>query len=1190
MRWVKNGPDIPTKIIQAVEDGKVVFFCGAGISRQSGLPDFRGLVDAVYEKLQRNRAWFPLEQKAFDDQDYDQVFTSLEAAIREPGLVRGLVANALELTTDADTSTHKALLKLATDPHGKCRLVTTNYDRCFSRHLDPAIRVDAAPRLPVPKPGRWNSVVYLHGSLDDCDPNKQELVLSSADFGAAYLVDGWATRFLRELLRHFIVLFVGYKADDLVVKYMLQAFAVGLAERGEKPRAFALAEAEESEQSTTPTWEAKGIEPILYPKSSLHAVLHDTLRTWAENSSLGLLGRRCIVAERLTQPAPVEHNEIVDQVLWALQDETAATAKYLADHEPSPSPSHWLTALDENKLFSLGDVPLVGNVGAVPSFQVIHPVTWHLARWLVRHLAEVPILDWALSKGGSLHASFRWLVRDALRQQVTTMPPEMRKAWTFLARHNPDAGRGGFGDLFSLAGRIESGAWDLELQSEVAAIIEPSFILKRDRLKDIVRRAGKAGSDSYPLDLDIRFAGGGETTHVLDSIRRRPDCDSLLTALLDDCTAYLRRAMEAQEYFELASGDHDWTFIWLKSIGNSINEHHSRAWVSLITLTAACVDSASRADPVLARCQVEYWKTVDYPIFRRLTCFALARSNLFTPAVGLAYVLGNDPVLWHYSCRSELRQLLAYIWPVLNQKQSASLTNRILDGPPAASYPNLSEEEFASVSTDAISERLSILESSGRPLPARATRLLKHLKQKQEQERSRSPVEERSIADLKPPEIAEIFRDGFPEAGFYSRQWKDVVSNDWPLAVDVLRQLSGLDKWPADVWAHALSHILSLINSGAEGKEIAPLLAMVMSAPEEFVVQSLHSFGLLLHFLPKLKDASADNLYWPLWDKAFDAARSETAAEAPAVENLTVAMNTPIGNLTDALFQWVGKRPDGDGEERFWERLRLVCDATSNWGTAARCYAAMHLAWLFATQPQWVSATLLPSFDWNRPDEAKLVWQGFFYGPAFSEALWRALKKDFLATFENIETLDSEPARIFYQTVGRIAVHERNWLNNDEGQRIVTCAAASGREQIAWVFWSNLEAAGDKAASLWRERIGPWLAECWQPDEALKDEQTSHNLISVALSAGDALPEALDLIVPRLKTLDRGEGAIYAVGRSKAPDQFPTASLKLLDKVINRKQQFYKGELENVLARIAQAWPGARVDQRFLDLSNFAAG
>ena len=31
MQFIKNGPDIPERLLQAHEDGRVVFFCGAGI-------------------------------------------------------------------------------------------------------------------------------------------------------------------------------------------------------------------------------------------------------------------------------------------------------------------------------------------------------------------------------------------------------------------------------------------------------------------------------------------------------------------------------------------------------------------------------------------------------------------------------------------------------------------------------------------------------------------------------------------------------------------------------------------------------------------------------------------------------------------------------------------------------------------------------------------------------------------------------------------------------------------------------------------------------------------------------------------------------------------------------------------------------------------------------------------------------
>ena len=49
------------------------------------------------------------------------------------------------------------------------------------------------------------------------------MVLTDADFGRAYLTDGWASRFLVELFRSTTVMFVGYSHDDTVMKYLARA-------------------------------------------------------------------------------------------------------------------------------------------------------------------------------------------------------------------------------------------------------------------------------------------------------------------------------------------------------------------------------------------------------------------------------------------------------------------------------------------------------------------------------------------------------------------------------------------------------------------------------------------------------------------------------------------------------------------------------------------------------------------------------------------------------------------------------------------------------------------------------------------------------------------------------------------------------------------------------------------------------
>ena len=51
MQFIAYGPEIPDKLLQAHEEGSVVFFCGAGISYPAGLPGFKGLVDKICSNI-----------------------------------------------------------------------------------------------------------------------------------------------------------------------------------------------------------------------------------------------------------------------------------------------------------------------------------------------------------------------------------------------------------------------------------------------------------------------------------------------------------------------------------------------------------------------------------------------------------------------------------------------------------------------------------------------------------------------------------------------------------------------------------------------------------------------------------------------------------------------------------------------------------------------------------------------------------------------------------------------------------------------------------------------------------------------------------------------------------------------------------------------------------------------------------
>lgn len=207
----KGAPDIPLEVLEARDDDRLVLFCGAGISRQAGLADFRGLIDQVYHTLPKQMD--EQEAGAYKAGYYDRVLELLEHRYysekrADKFLVRKKIIEHLTIAKGADLSSHKAILELAKTQSGRVRLVTTNVDQGFVL-VDPAQKpfVDSAPKLPVPKPHKWYSLVHLHGIIaDTTDPDGEHFVFTSGDFGTAYLTERWASRFIGELFRNYIVL------------------------------------------------------------------------------------------------------------------------------------------------------------------------------------------------------------------------------------------------------------------------------------------------------------------------------------------------------------------------------------------------------------------------------------------------------------------------------------------------------------------------------------------------------------------------------------------------------------------------------------------------------------------------------------------------------------------------------------------------------------------------------------------------------------------------------------------------------------------------------------------------------------------------------------------------------------------------------------------------------------------------
>lgn len=271
---------------------------------------------------------------------------------------------------------------------------------------------------------RWNGLVYLHGLLPEKhdDGALQSLVVTSADFGLAYLTERWAARFVTELFRNYVVCFIGYSINDPILRYMMDALAADRVLGESTPQAFAFGECTPgNEAQATAEWMAKGVEPILYASVNDHAALHSTLKVWAETYRDGSLGKERIVSEHaIARPSTSTlQDDFVGRMIWALSDTSGLPAKRFAEFNPAPA-LDWLEAFDDRRhahgdLIRFG-VPPRAQVDEKLRFSLINrptpythsawmalvsggetesqwdSVMFQMARWLTRHLNDPDLI------------------------------------------------------------------------------------------------------------------------------------------------------------------------------------------------------------------------------------------------------------------------------------------------------------------------------------------------------------------------------------------------------------------------------------------------------------------------------------------------------------------------------------------------------------------------------------------------------------------------------------------------------------------------------------------------------------------------------------------------------------------------------------------------------------------------------
>ncbi|MDO5687587.1 MAG: SIR2 family protein [Neisseria sp.] len=781
MRFLADGPSIPDDLLLARDQGRVIFFCGAGVSRaRAQLPDFFGLASQVVARLgvDKNSPAYRLIQEAREiDQrvgmlgviSADRVFGLLERDFASRDIEEA-VASALKPSANCDLTAHNILLDLATTPEGAVQLVTTNFDRLFD-DCGRKLQTWQPPRLPDPlRQNEINGVVYLHGRSTPTYTGAEGdgFILSSSEFGRAYLSDGWATTFIRKILGKYIVVFVGYTADDPPVQYLLEALQKSSG-RLEKAYAFQSGDYD----SAAARWQHKGVEAIPYSPDNEHAALWQSLEAWAERARDPDAWYVKVIDASKEGPAAVQPyvrgqvahivstyegvkkfcvGEVLPPAEWlCVFDKYRRFAKpsssislgrkgsyvdpfdlYGLDSDSTPSkpnpeehytkreapPSAWdafeLNCFDRSQICDENLAALRGPWANHSPLLV--PRIAQLGVWLAK-VCDQPAAVWWAAHQSSLHRSIQERISWELKQSNRSIHKDIRSAWRSLFEAWNYVGDF-YKDWYALQTVIKTDGWS-------SAVIRRLGEVFRPRLS--ARPYFWGGSKPPTLVPD-----GEDRARLLQMDVKYPEAHKAVT-VPDEWCAIVVKAL--RKNLELALElEHEIGGYGLGNISPIVQDsiegadyHRTHGLSAAVIQFSELFSQLSKTNRAAAKHEYLSWLTDDGTIFARLRIWASGKRSIVSDDDFGKFIasLSND-VFWNSYHQRDLLLVLANRWKKLSSKSRKLIEEKLVIGP-----KRLRREKIAAFERRrawSILNRIQWLQNSGCKLSAGTRRQAKLLR------------------------------------------------------------------------------------------------------------------------------------------------------------------------------------------------------------------------------------------------------------------------------------------------------------------------------------------------------------------------------------------------------------------------------------------------------------------------------
>ncbi|MBX9669170.1 MAG: SIR2 family protein [Candidatus Obscuribacterales bacterium] len=1220
LQLVPGGPLIPGPLLQALEDERLVFFCGAGVSVYTGIPTFKGLTAAVYDHLYPGVPKTKLLNDLFDSAKYDYFLGELEK--RTAGnLVRTKIQ---ELTIPefcpTKLSFHRALLQLARLSSGGLRMVTTNFDRRFLEAGVEQRYIDLAPKLPVPRPSKWNSLVFLHGLVDrETNPEGRDLVVATADYGRAYLTDSWASRFLVDLYREFTVVMIGYSASDPTVSYLVNALSAERASGSPVREAYAFApyqpdDGDESRSNCIDEWESKGLIPILYDNQERHRLLQESIEKWAEMHESGFNSRRSIIA-RASLEKPSD-DSFAGQVCWALSNENARIAYEFGIQSPLPSIEWFFDVLDKPRnlliagqhyeglrLSSLGvfrdsnghtvgimNTSLIESSRATPSSVSLHPISLQLSKFLCRHITDPRLLEWVLDRGDRLHPDFLLAVQERLRELPIFPTDGLRKAWQLL------------GSSFLHSQRIATPEFSLTdkkicedqlIEASLLSDLTPILVLKKTSA--VYRELESTDQLRDYIIGSIELRCSDQASRLYEELKNRHD---LLANLADGLTTRLHDAISLLKLVGLASSAYDLFGIHLSESDQHMSRRAYR-WYALVYLVLGSFQSLYKRSPEQARTLVGRWMGIDFPLFARLSLHVMCEFDELDAEDGVRVLLrdrGN--ILWLPAVREECLLFLSR----RGKAYARELEDAILSGPTAQQLGLESENAIDDFFDGERQIRLEALESSGADLSPKSIDLLKSFCRSTESSEAwdntlNAGIPSEILSNASIEELTALISNAAPNQ---KRQYVSYMATTSPNTVQEVLKTASFKQDP---------HVLQGVLEGSIGygtpdrmKDVWRLFSKYLQAnlPETLDKTLIWLCSRWLRDVAAHVPKSGLQRFRALCSRCIDSLPPNMGPRiVSTTEPITQAINHPAGYLCEALYTQIRKRTPSSNsrnvgiEVSLAELLNDLLKRTDSSGMFAGILAFSYISVFFWIDSKWTEQQLISKLDWdNNLDETATLFCGWLWTRNLYPDLAIALKSNLIEAWKRIaffkEHFDEDYVRNLCTVSVKIFCHAPALFSVDEKAMFSKQLDESGLVSVCQLFESLQTGSKDKSKN-WLDIVKPVYKSIWPNSLDRQTTKTSNSLICVVLKTDRAFPDAVQSVASHLvRNTDVG-AILQEIRQSRLPEEHPETLCHLLSLTVkDGGMPYFYRDLVEILKRVESAWTNALSDDDFKSLREVA--